>query len=51
MKKKTIIDIVKHINKLNREEEIQKYGKPLKLTQIKKSKKTYSRKNKWSQES
>ncbi len=48
MKAKNIIDLVNYVKKLNREEEIKSHGKTLHPTKIKKSKKIYSRKNKWS---
>ena len=48
MKKKNInIDILKRIKSLNRQEEINKYGKLISFrTIISKNKKIYSRKNK-----
>lgn len=50
MKKKKIVQIVKHIKKLNREEEIYLQGKTIHVQHIQKSKKIYSRKSKWNKE-
>lgn len=44
---KFLNDYVKSCRKANREEEIEMYGKPLKIRHIQKSKKAYSRKKKF----
>lgn len=44
--KKNIPDYIKHVKKLNREEEIKLHGKPISYHKVVKSKKLYSRKNK-----
>lgn len=44
---KFLNDYIKSCRKIAREEEIETYGKPIRIKHIQKSKKTYSRKKKF----